>query len=174
MAGSASVTVALSSKMQGTVVSSDVSPDGAFNASSKTRILSGWDADISLNGSTTPKAEQLICTKVTLSGGAATLDLTNITQVDGNGFDATGKKLVGYRFQNPNNNPVTVAPGASNGYDFAGAGKDVDVPAFEEIAGKPYKLGQAPSRAVVASGDRTLDFTGTGADSILVTLTFGS
>lgn len=69
--------------------------------------------------STTPVS--IACgVEVTLTAGAATLDLTNITDELGRTVDLTGLKIQSLRLKaHPDNaNIISIAPGASNGYNL--------------------------------------------------------
>lgn len=116
-----------------------------------------FDLIKTLNASSSPPVDSVGGGELTLTGGTDTLNLAAIAHPTGN-KDLTGKKVVYAWLQNPGENAITIAEGASNGYQMMG-GEDIVLP-----PGATFPLYFADGLAVVASGDRTLDVTGTSAD----------
>ena len=79
----------------------------------------------------------------TLSGGAATIDLTNLLGTQAN-IDGSGLKNQVIRFQNPSTNTgtLTIAPGGSNPYPIFGAGNEFDLPVGAEVT---FRTDEAPA-----------------------------
>lgn len=119
-----------------------------------------------LTSTTTPPVTQVASLIITLSGGAATLDLTSFTY-EGDAKDLSGLKLQVLKLKNPSSNAITVSEGASNGYAIAG-GNDIQV----DAGAQEIKVWN-DTNPDVAAGDATLDFAGTGTDTLIVELAAG-
>ena len=118
---------------------------------------------------TTPPTSKSWEGVVTLSAGAATLDLTALPYGTLSAVDLTGLKINAiHLFAHATNTaPITVAPGLTNPYD----------PDFDTLVLQPRDeviirkhLATLPA---VASGVKTLDFTGTLAEEISVHILAG-
>jgi len=109
--------------------------------------------------------------RVTMSTGAATLDLTALVDATlSSNIDMTGLKLKMLRLKVPstNANSVTVAPGASNGYTgWVGSGGVTLSP--KDSFSKVCHGGIA-----VDGTHKTIDITGTGSQVIDVVMLFGT
>ena len=97
---------------------------------------------------------------VTMTSGTATIDLTNV-----GGVNLTGKKLskIQVTAATTNANAITIATGGTNGYAPISGYSEV-LSAGESSTVEPL---DAPT---VASGVKTLDVTGTGAQKVTVYL----
>jgi hypothetical protein len=116
-----------------------------------------FDKTATLYGTTTPPVTKVAFFEVTLSGGAATVNLAALSGTNGTTVDGTGLKVQAIRVENTGANSLTIAPGASNGIDLFGTGSLV-IPAGGHVV--LYSSDGTPD---IASGDRTLDLTGTGS-----------
>lgn len=110
----------------------------------------------SLTAASTVPATKVAGGSVALDAGAKTLDLTSLTGLGANGAteDFTGLKIQALYFENPstNANSISIAPGASNGYNFSGA---------------DGKLTLQPGQSVLLFGnDATPDVANGSADQI--------
>jgi hypothetical protein len=137
------------------------------------------------NSASTPKGQAVAPFTVTLSGGAATVDLTAVpassapTQAGntpagatingstcGAGATATAVQTLKIVAPATNANPITVAPGASNGYKATAGGfifvtgKIITLQPGDEVLFK----GAAPA---ISSTVKTLDLAGTGSSDVL-------
>ena len=95
-----------------------------------------------------------------LSAGAKTLDLTALYTVGGGTADGTGYKVQGFYFKNLGANVMTIVGGASNGYSIFGASGSVVV---QPSGGFCMFFNDASDD--IASGDRTIDISGTGTQT---------
>lgn len=122
-----------------------------------------------LNSGTTPPATDVLSFVKALSAGAATIDLTAITH-EGRTIDGTGKKVQIFKARNKptNANPITIQPGASNGYDLAGASSKIVLNPGDHVM--LYCHDTAPD---IASGDKTIDLSGTGAQELELEIVLG-
>jgi hypothetical protein len=132
---------------------------------SKVVVASGYNESATLNATSTPPATKKAAVLVTLTAGAYTLDLSTMTDASGVAI-GTGLRVQLIRIKNLGANAMTFAEGASNGLALACG--SIVVPAGG-IA--QYFLNDASPD--MASGDRTLDVTGTGTQTAEVTVVFG-
>ena len=103
-----------------------------------------------------------------LTGGAASLDLTNLTSEDGRSFNGQGRVLAVIKAKAPMTNAaaVTLSPGESNGY----AGLSSALP--ETLQPGQSMLAYAdPDAAPVGATNKTLAMSGTGTDGLQFELT---
>ncbi len=109
---------------------------------------------------------------VTLSSGTATLDLTAIPRVGGGTFDATGLRIQAIRFEASagNANTIAISNGASNPYRL-----NATTTAWSDtlVAGQVAQHELKNAGDVVGSSHKTIDFAGTGAQTMLVHLLVG-
>ena len=114
-----------------------------------------------LTSSTTPPVTKVWSDEVALSGGAKTLDLEALVNVNLPNVNFVGLKVQILIMSCPasNTGPITIVPGASNDYDIGGAAMSWAV----SPGGMLIYLSDddAPD---VASADSELDFAGTGSE----------
>lgn len=105
---------------------------------------------------------------VTLSSGAATLDLTALTQVGlATAVNATGMKLRAIQVlaDAANANPISVGTGGSNGYDQAGV--------LSKINAGDLVTKILNSATAIDGTHKTLDIAGTGSQGCSIHMVFG-
>ena len=145
--------------------------DTYASSADNTVTLNGMNETISRTGSSTPAVTKSAAFRVTMSGGAATINLAALSGLNGATIDLTGLKLQAIKFRNlsTNANDITIVPGAANGYNIFGAadGKVVLSP------GQSILMSLQDQGQDVASGDRTIDISGTGSQVLEVTLVAG-
>lgn len=139
---------------------------GVAGVQSSQVIHSNYDESGTLTASTTPPVTKPVTFLLTLSGGAATINLAALTAVNGATYDFTGLRLQFIRIKNLGANSMAFAEGASSGIALACG--TITVPA----GGIDYKFlnDAAPD---VAAADRTIDVTGTGTQTAEITLVAG-
>ncbi len=135
-------------------------------------LLAGITAYASLNGSTSPPASKGAAWDVTLSAGAATIDLTALPQAGGGTQSMNGLLARYLVFVNPvsNANNITIADGATNGYLLFGDSSG-------QITLKPGQfviLYCAGNAQTVGGSAKNIDLTGTGSQVLRVMAVFGS
>jgi len=126
--------------------------------------VNGLNTTEALNSGTTPAVTKDFDALVTLSGGAATLDLTAITDLLGLGtVTISGLTPAWTKFTNPstNANAVTIAKGASNGYTGFGSSFSITLQPGGEIL---IRL----ATVAVSGSVKTLDITGTASQTLKV------
>lgn len=121
-------------------------------------------------GSSTVAISKCWVTSKAMSGGAATIDLTSLTDATQTGLDLTGLKVQAVFFGNPstNANAITITVGASNGHTLKGAAwKSILQPGQWEVW-----FGNEASPDVSASV-KTWDLSGTAAQALDISLIAG-
>ena len=121
------------------------------------------------SGTKTPST-QVPCTQqwqdsLSLTAGAATLDLTSLASGNLAAKDFTGLKVqfIKIRNRSANTAAVTIVDGATNGYNiFGDASGSVTIP-----AGMTLMLGADTTEGLqdVAAADKTIDFSSSDADA---------
>lgn len=108
---------------------------------------------------------------VELSGGAASLDLTNITDELGRTIDLTGLKIQSLRAKptSTNANPIRFKSGASSGYNLGGRSDFL----WSGYATDECDFLWRDTNPDVASGAKNIDFAGTSSQSIRLQITAG-
>jgi hypothetical protein len=135
----------------------------AANSTKNFVTLDGFNNEHALTPSTTPDADDVWGGLVTLSGGAATIDLTALTGADSATKNFDGKKSAG---------AFTIAKGASNGYTGFGANFSVTLPA-NASGGAWFMFYDAGGGTAVSGTVKTLDVSGTGAQVLEVIVVAG-
>jgi len=142
-------------------------------SSSPTVKLDAFKLTQSYNADSTPAASAIVSFVVTLTAGAATINLVALPGTQGT-LDATGLKIRDFWFRNrredgsDNSNPVTITPGASNGYNIFGSASGLMTLQPGDVAHWTPMYAQT-----VASGDRNIDLAGTGTDSFQCVILLG-
>lgn len=142
----------------------------AVSASDAGITHNGWNKSATLNASSTPPATKTAAFQKALSTGSGTIDLTALPGTNGATVDGTGLKVQAIKFANPaaNANPITVAVGASNGYDLFGSAFSITLQPGQEALF--YGNDATPD---VGASDKTLDLTGTGSQALNVQVVLG-
>jgi len=136
--------------------------------SNNTTEVNGYNSQVNLSASTSPAVTKDAAFNVTLTTGAATINLAAITDTDLGTVDLTGLKIQVIKFKNAAAAAMTVAVGASNGHTGLGSAFSVTIPPGGEVTFHGNDGG-----ADVASGNRTLDVTGTGSQVLGVQVVAG-
>jgi hypothetical protein len=127
----------------------------------------------SLTASTTVPATKVAGGQVALVAGAKTLDLTALTGLGANGAteDFTGLKVQALFMKNPatNSGSISIAPGASNGYEFNGSDGKLTLSPGQSVL--LYLADSAPD--VADSSADQLDFAGTGTEEFDIVMVAG-
>ncbi len=170
---STSITTRLAITSQEVLDSSEF--PGASQSSDRTLRSSGFNVSATLDSTTTPAIEKPgAISEETIGASATTLDLTAIDVGIGRTEDMTGKKLIGYQFNasSSNSGDVTIAAGASNGYNLFGASGLLVLEPGESIAG--VISGVASGKPAVSATVKNISISGTQNDVVEVGLWFGT
>lgn len=122
-----------------------------------------------LTGATTVPATKTTAFTPTLSAGAATIDLTALTGVNGAVVDGSGLKVQIFKFINPaGNGAVTLTFGAANPYLLLGTAWKVILLAGQEIM--LYLNDACPD---IDATHKNIDLAGTGAQAFKCQIVMG-
>lgn len=160
--------MSLSVQIQSKVTTTETLSGDDLNANS-TLLHNGYDTDRTLTSATTPDVTKAAYQTVTLSGGAATIDLTSLL-LNASAVTLDGTQPRGVHLKNTGAASMTIAKGASNGYTGFGASFSVTLP---PNAGFLMEWGTDNATAV-SSTVKTLDITGTGTDTLQVSVAAGT
>lgn len=162
--------MSVSTVYESNVTTTETLSTGVPAANSQRPLLhNGFDTSVTLDATTTPDETATNYSTVTLSGGAATINLASLTGVNGAAQDLTGKKIRWLKLKNTGSNTVTISKGASNGYTGFGSAFSLEIKGGGEVL-----IYCAGNGVAVASGDRTLDLVGTGTDSFSLAIGAGT
>ena len=137
---------------------------------SRSVVHSAWDSTKTLKSDSTPPATKVAVFEKALSGGAATIDLTALTGTNSATVVGSGLRVQVLRVKAPatNGNPITIAKGASNGYDGLGASfSHALVPGGEAT----FFLNDAGGD--IGGTNKNLDLAGTGSQVLQVEVVLG-
>lgn len=138
---------------------------GAVDSSNPQVSSAAYNESAVLNATSTPPATQKSAFLLTLTAGAATINLAALNGLNGT-IDGTGLRVQLIRIKNLGANSMTFSEGASNGIALACG--SIVVPA----GGIDQKLLNDASPDI-AAGDRTIDVAGTAAQTAEVTIVLG-
>lgn len=127
-----------------------------------TLIHSGYDVTANLTAATTPDETKAAYDQVAMSGGTGTIDMTALALQDAS-VTITGLKPRGVLFTAlaANAGNLTIAKGASNGYDGLGSAFSITLEPGMSVAVYFSTQGNA-----VSGTNKTLDLSGTGTDGL--------
>ncbi len=138
---------------------------GVPDVANPTLSASGYNKNFTLNATSTPAATKKVSFLLTLTAGAATIDLS--TQTDAGGVAiGYGLRVQVIRIVNLGTHAMTFAEGGSNGLALACGSIVVPAGGYDQ----KFLNDAAPD---MAAGDRTLDVTGTGSETAQITVIFG-
>lgn len=138
--------------------------DGKVVTSKLTTALSNQGA------ASTPPCTIRAGADVALDAGSGTLDLTALVGTNGVAVDGSGLRVQFAKFLNPstNANPITIAIGASDGYDGFGDAFGVTLAPGAEILLRTMDAGSN-----IGATKKTLDLTGTGTQALSYEIVMG-
>ena len=163
-----SITATYSSRLSviETIEGPFVSPTDPGFTTDQLSLTESKDAD------TTVPVTKHVGSNFTLSSGTATINLAAVVTPASGTVDMTGLKLQYMKLRgHPDNaNVITAAKGASNGYGLGPTGATWTFPLGPD---QEITLRGDDGNPDVASGARTIDITGTGAQVLQVQMVFG-
>jgi len=129
-----------------------------------------FDTTKTLTSSTTPPVTKIAAFPQALTAGAATIDLTSLLGVNGAAVSGLGLKVQILKIKNKvgSANPISIAPGAANGYDIFGADFKVTLQPGQEATF--YSNDATPD---IGAEDKTLDLAGTDEQECEITIVMG-
>lgn len=152
------MSVSVTYEARATVVETlEANPDSA--SATKRQVTHGqFDQTAKLDSGSTPPATKVAAFRLTLTGGAATVDMRALTGTNGASVDGNGLKPQIVRVKNLGANALTIQPGASNGHDLFGAASLLIVP-----PGAHVQFFTNDGVEDVDDTHKTLDVIGTGS-----------
>lgn len=139
---------------------------GVAGVSNATLTFDAYNESGTKNATSTPAVTKQSQFLLTLTAGAATIDLASLTGANGATVDLTGLRVQFIRIKNLGANSMAFAEGASNGIALSTG--TITVP-----AGGIVQFYLADASPDVASGDRTIDVAGTLVQTAEVTIVAG-
>ena len=139
---------------------------GVAGVSNPTLTFDGYNESGTKNGSSVPAVTKQSQFLLTLTAGAATINLAALTGANGATVDMTGLRVQFIRIKNLGANSMAFANGASNGIALPSG--TITVP-----AGGIYQAYFADASPDIAAADRTLDVTGTLVETAEITIIAG-
>ena len=138
-------------------------------------LYDGFDDSASLTSATTPNVTLAALAEITLTAGAATIDLTSVSDVNGvtKNFNALKIRCIKFRAKSTAIHAFTIAKGASNGFTGLGASFSVTLPA-NAAGGAWVSFYDAGGGTAVSGTVKTLDISGTGTDVLQVAIYGGA
>lgn len=150
-----------------------VNEDLATNAGLLTdkTVTSQINVQSTINGTSNPAGTVHAAFQQALTAGAATIDLTNLSGVNGKATDGTGLRVQAAIFRNPaaNANPITISKGAANAYDGFGVNFSITLAPGASVG--PIVTADAGSD--IGPAKKNLDLAGTGAQALDVIFVLG-
>jgi hypothetical protein len=139
---------------------------GVPDVNNPTITHNGYDESFVLNASSTPALTKWSSFLLTLTAGAATINLASLTGAGGTTVDGTGLRVQVIRIKNLGANAMTFSEGASNGIALSCLPLVV-------AAGGIAQLYLADASPDIASGDRTIDVAGTLVQTAEISIGMG-
>lgn len=121
-----------------------------------------------LSGSSAPEVSAVTGILKSLSGGAATIDLTSVPDITGTqSMSGLSLRTLYLKATAENSGSISIQAGATNGYSLFGSSGKVTLPPGDSLA-----LCLSNTNDVDGT-HKTIDLAGSGTDSIQVQMTFG-
>lgn len=154
-------------KMFATTIETITGNTGSLDSESAAETVthSAFDESGTLNAGSTPAGTKTANFILTLTTGAATIDLTNLSGLNGAVVTGLALKIQIIRIKNLGANAMTFVAGASNGYVLAST---IVVPP----SGVAMIYG-AGGMAAVGASTKNIDVSGTGSQTAEITIIFG-
>jgi hypothetical protein len=124
-----------------------------------------FNDSLTLNATSNPPATKFAGFLLTLTAGAATVNLAALTGTNGATVDGTGLKVQVLRVKNLGANDLAISEGASNGYAIGGT-RTIKPGGIETIY-------SPEGFADIAAADRNIDAAGTGTQTSEWTIVMG-
>ncbi len=133
-------------------------------------VHEAYSTNLQINAASSVPATKVAAFRKSLTAGAATIDLTSLVGTNSAVVDGTGLKVQAIKVKAPTTNTaaITVAEGASSGYELLGNGFTFAVKPGQEAL---FFLNEgAPDVALDA---KNIDLSGTGTESLDVIVVLG-
>lgn len=162
--------MAVSAVITAAITATETVADTFASASDNTVTYNGLNTSFTIDALSTVPATKQAAYEVTMADGAATIDLTALVGAAGAAVSGTGLKVQAVIFKNKatNANVISIADGASNGYQLFGNGWLIELPVGGFVLG--YLKDLAPD---VGGSAKTIDVSGTGSQVLQVQFVLG-
>lgn len=137
------------------------------SAANRTVTHNSLNLTATLNSGTTPPVTQYAGFLLTLTDGAATIDLRALTGTNGKSVDGNGLKVQAVRIKNLGANPMTFSTGASNGHNLFTADGLIIPPGGDVL------LRTNDNQDDIDATHKTIDVAGTGSQTANVEFVLG-
>lgn len=151
-----------------TITTTETLADGALASANSAVIHSAYNEGATIAAGTTPPATKIASFLLTLSSGAATIDLRDLVGTNAGAVDGNGLKVQLFRVKNLGANVMTFTFGASNPYNIFGASGVLEVP-----VGGVFMLYGADALPDIGSSAKEIDVAGTAAQTAEITVIMG-
>jgi hypothetical protein len=164
------------------IVNNTISPGSG--PSGNFREFDLWNSNIQLDETSEPRVDgDVIDLSYTIpSGGYVDIDLTQAAAARDKTLeesDLSGRRLIAWYVlaDRDNNNPIVIAPGASNGYRLFGMNDTTPnaVSFFPgQVVGGGFTEGSEADTPIVSETTRMVRISGTHNDSVIIGMVFGT
>ena len=151
------------------VSSADATAQGGASIAPDLSLILPKAFNTQWNATSNPDGTDLWSGEVDLIAGAASIDLTNLTQAALNSVvNATGKHIraIAVLADAANADSIKIGTGASNGY--------VGIATLDQILAGQIRVATQIGAAAVDATHKTLDVAGTGTQKLYVLIIFGT
>lgn len=131
---------------------------------------SNFNTAVTLNSGSTPPATKVAAFEVALTAGSGSIDLTALTGTNGEAVDGSGLRVQAIKIRNKstNANAISIAKGASNGYDGFGANFKITL-----AVGADAMLLSQDAGSDISGTNKIFDLVGTGSQVLQVLVVLG-
>lgn len=148
-----------------TITTTESLSDAGLASGQNAILHNAYNEGSTLTAATTPPVTKIAEFLLTLTDGAATIDLRSLTGTNGAIIDGNGLKVQLLRIKNLGANNMTFEEGASNGYAL---GSSIVV-----LPGGIAQIYFNDASPDIGSSDKTIDVAGTGAQTAEITIIMG-
>lgn len=156
-----------------TVAETIANNTGSAAAASRLVTHTNYNVSATLNSGSTPPATTVAEFLLTLSSGAATIDLTALTGTNGASTSGSGLKVQIVRIKNLGANDMTFYEGATNGHNMFSIDSGSGVGGQVVRPGGHIMLYANDSGDDISGTTKTWDVVGTGSQTAEVTIIMG-
>lgn len=153
-----------------TITTTETLPNNTPSADASKRVVThdAFNEGATLNSGTTPPVSAHAAFVLTLSAGAAVIDLRALTGTNGAIVDGNGLKVQLFRVKNLGANPMTFTFGAATPYPIFGASGLLEVP-----VGGVVTIYGANNLPAISNTVKHIDVSGTGTQTAEITIEMG-
>lgn len=162
--------MAVSAAFVSTLTITETSAETLIDSADPSISYKGPTQSFTLNSGSSPAVSKMAAFELSMTDGAATIDMQALTGALNSVVDGTGLKVQAVKFTNKatNANTITIAEGASNGYELLGGSFTFTLP----VGGSAlfYLPEGTPD---IGASTSEIDISGTGTQTLQVTMVMG-